>query len=200
MVKSGLKEAAIGAVGDVVRLKDGSTQCVDDIEIVELPEGEYVAVYNFEVADFHTYFVSDYDVLVHNKCKVNANNSDKIKNNVSTLQNGIPENPDTVRRFVSKSEFKSFKKNGFHYNPKDSRGGISTTSLIKPVNPDAIKKHTGALGADYFIDINTKNKKVSLKGKTKYGLPDWKIKSNVFWSDVITWKGEKINEYQNIFG
>ena len=36
-----------------------------------------------------------------------------------------------------------------------------------------------------FIDINTKNKKVSLKGKTKYGLPDWKIKSNVFWSDVI---------------
>ena len=55
--------------GDVVRLKDGSTQCVDDIEIVELPEGEYVAVYNFEVADFHTYFVSDYDVLVHNKCK-----------------------------------------------------------------------------------------------------------------------------------
>ena len=26
--------------GDVVWLKDGSTQCVDDIEIVELPEGE----------------------------------------------------------------------------------------------------------------------------------------------------------------
>ena len=38
-------------------------------EIVELPEGEYVAVYNFEVADFHTYFVSDFDVLVHNDCK-----------------------------------------------------------------------------------------------------------------------------------
>ena len=58
--------------GDVVWLKDGSTQCVDDIEIVELPEGEYVAVYNFEVADFHTYFVSDYDVLVHNKCKYDS--------------------------------------------------------------------------------------------------------------------------------
>ena len=55
--------------GDVVWLKDGSTQCVDDIEIVELPEGEYVAVYNFEVADFHTYFVSDFDVLVHNDCE-----------------------------------------------------------------------------------------------------------------------------------
>ena len=56
----------------MVRLKDGSTQCVDDIEMVELPEGEYVAVYNFEVADFHTYFVSDYDVLVHNKCTVDT--------------------------------------------------------------------------------------------------------------------------------
>ena len=56
----------------MVWLKDGSTQCVDDIEIVELPEGEYVAVYNFEVADFHTYFVSDYDVLVHNDCKDDA--------------------------------------------------------------------------------------------------------------------------------
>ena len=53
----------------MVWLKDGSTQCIDDIEIVELPEGEYVAVYNFEVADFHTYFVSDFDVLVHNNCK-----------------------------------------------------------------------------------------------------------------------------------
>ena len=53
----------------MIWLKDGSTQCVDDIEIVELPEGEYVAVYNFEVADFHTYFVFDYDVLVRNKCK-----------------------------------------------------------------------------------------------------------------------------------
>ena len=72
MVKSGLKEAAIGAVGDVVRLKDGSTQCVDDIEIVELPEGEYAAVYNFEVSDFHTYYVSDFDVLVHNDCKINS--------------------------------------------------------------------------------------------------------------------------------
>ena len=60
-------------------MKDGSTQCVDDIEIVELPEGEHVAVYNFEVADFRTYFVSDYDVLVHNQCK---------KKDIDVLQNG----------------------------------------------------------------------------------------------------------------
>ena len=73
--------------GDVVWLKDGSTQCVDDIEIVELPEGEYVAVYNFEVADFHTYFVSDYDVLVHNDCKNKLPKKAKPEKVVNELSN-----------------------------------------------------------------------------------------------------------------
>ena len=33
-------------------------------EILETP----VKTYNFEVADFHTYYVGTYNVLVHNKC------------------------------------------------------------------------------------------------------------------------------------
>lgn len=57
-------------VGDIVRLKDGSNLDIDKVEIVPLAENEYVKVYNFEVADWHTYFVSEFDVLVHNKCKV----------------------------------------------------------------------------------------------------------------------------------
>jgi hypothetical protein len=35
-------------------------------EILESP----VKVYNFEVADWHTYFVSDSHILVHNTCKI----------------------------------------------------------------------------------------------------------------------------------
>lgn len=31
---------------------------------------------------------------------------------------------DTVRRFMSKQEYKQFKKNGFKFNPNDTRGGI----------------------------------------------------------------------------
>ncbi len=62
---------------------------------------------------------------------------------------GIPNNPKKVRRFMSKQEYKQFKKKGFVYNPNDPRGGISTTSTkIAPINPDKIKKRTGALGAD----------------------------------------------------
>ena len=34
-------------------------------ELLEAP----IQVYNLEVADFHTYFVSDSAVLVHNKCQ-----------------------------------------------------------------------------------------------------------------------------------
>lgn len=36
---------------------------------------EAVTVYNFEVADYHTYYVGDEDVLVHNKC-ANQSGSD----------------------------------------------------------------------------------------------------------------------------
>lgn len=101
------------------------------------------------------------------------------------LINGIPKNPVTVRRFMSKKEYKKFKKNGFKFEDKDPRGGISTTSTsVKPQNPDYIKKETGALGADYYIDINTEGKKVELKGKTKGGLPDWKIKDDISPEDI----------------
>ncbi|MDC9612554.1 S-type pyocin domain-containing protein [Xenorhabdus khoisanae] len=104
----------------------------------------------------------------------------------SGLIDGIPRNPGTARRFMSKKEFKHFQDEGFVYNPEDSRGGISVTSVkVDPKNPDAIKRSTGALGADYYVDIDTTNKNVELKGKTKGGVMDWKIKDNVTNEDII---------------
>ena len=103
-----------------------------------------------------------------------------------TSKNGVSYNPKTVRRFMSKQEYKQFKKNGFTYDPNDSRGGISTTTTnVKPYNPDAIKNKTGALGADYYVDIDVSNKNVFYKGPTKSGLPDWKIKDNVDVTDIV---------------
>ena len=107
--------------------------------------------------------------------------------------NGVPQKPGVVRRFMSKAEFKEFNKNGFKFDPTDSRGGISSTSTsIKPKNPDAIKNSTGAFGADYYVDINTKEKNVELKGPTKGGIPDWKIK------DDVTWGTDDILEYGKV--
>ena len=51
---------------DQVLLSDGSCAIIESIEVETLSAPE--TTYNFEVADFHTYYVSDSKVLVHNKC------------------------------------------------------------------------------------------------------------------------------------
>ena len=52
--------------GDVLVLQDGGYTIVEKTqhEILETP----VTVYNFEVEDFHTYYVGANSVLVHNVC------------------------------------------------------------------------------------------------------------------------------------
>lgn len=97
---------------------------------------------------------------MHNTCIVESDST--------TLNHGIPNNPKTVRRFMLKQEYKQFKKNGFVFNPNGPRGGISSTSIkIRPGNPDMIKRSTGALGADYYVDIDVSNKNIFFKGITK---------------------------------
>ena len=52
--------------GDRLQLLNGEYVIIEQVqhEIFEAP----VTVYNFEVEDFHTYYVSDSAILVHNKC------------------------------------------------------------------------------------------------------------------------------------
>ena len=52
--------------GDILVLSNGEFVVVEWVqhEILESP----VKVYNFEVQDFHTYFVGKSDILVHNEC------------------------------------------------------------------------------------------------------------------------------------
>ena len=52
--------------GDKVLLSDGKYGIIVSVKIEELESPE--TTYNFEVADFHTYFVSESNVLVHNMC------------------------------------------------------------------------------------------------------------------------------------
>ena len=57
-------------VGDQVLLASGEKAAIENVtkEKLETP----VKVYNFEVADWHTYFVADIGVLVHNVCTAKA--------------------------------------------------------------------------------------------------------------------------------
>ena len=54
--------------GDILVMLNGEKVVLELVqhEILETP----VTTYNFEVADFHTYYVGTNNVLVHNKCKV----------------------------------------------------------------------------------------------------------------------------------
>ena len=51
-------------IGDVLYTADGDEAEVTDLELEKLAEP--ITVYNLEVEDFHTYFVGEYGVLVHN--------------------------------------------------------------------------------------------------------------------------------------
>lgn len=54
--------------GDILSLRNGDVAVVGAIwlELLVVP----TKVYNFEVEDFHTYYVGDNSVLVHNVCLV----------------------------------------------------------------------------------------------------------------------------------
>ena len=51
---------------DKLTLSDGSQVKIEKIEKEDLAKAE--TKYNFEVKDFHTYYVTENDVLVHNDC------------------------------------------------------------------------------------------------------------------------------------
>ena len=54
------------SVGDILHLSDGALVAILAIAIEKLTKPE--TTYNFEVADFHTYYVGESEVLVHNDC------------------------------------------------------------------------------------------------------------------------------------
>lgn len=67
----GWTEAAQLRAGDILVLVNGEYVVVEKIqhEILEAP----VAVYNFHVEDYHTYFVASSGILVHNVCATQNN-------------------------------------------------------------------------------------------------------------------------------
>ena len=84
----------IGAVdlraGDILVLQNGEYVIVELVqhEILEAP----IAVYNFEVEDFHTYYVGESSVLVHNMCARITNITkaeSKIWKNFQSAKNGL---------------------------------------------------------------------------------------------------------------
>lgn len=68
--------------GNNVALYDGGELLITNIEIVALT----TAVYNFEVEDFHTYYVSEQNVLVHNSSDCDVKPVKKVHGNSTNSQ------------------------------------------------------------------------------------------------------------------
>ena len=66
VVGYGFRYASELRIGDKVRSVSGDIYEVTSVEIEQLDEP--VKIYNFEVEDWHTYFVSESGILVHNMC------------------------------------------------------------------------------------------------------------------------------------
>lgn len=67
VVGKGFIEARKLKVSEKLLLSSRKEVIIEKVEVETLTEAE--TTYNFEVADFHTYYVSDSKVLVHNMCK-----------------------------------------------------------------------------------------------------------------------------------
>ena len=65
----GWKKAIELTTEDMLLSKPGEEIKIDSIKYESL--NHPVKVYNFEVADYHTYFVNEKEVLVHNRCLTN---------------------------------------------------------------------------------------------------------------------------------
>jgi hypothetical protein len=97
VVGKGWTEAGELQAGDQVKLYNGEEKAIIKVEIEELEES--IIVYNFEVEDWHTYFVGEARVFVHNaSCSGGAEQIDinvkpdvtnsKLKNIINDLYKG----------------------------------------------------------------------------------------------------------------
>ena len=140
---------------DVVYTKDWGTATVKSVNLLNLDEP--VEVFNFEVEDCHTYYVSNYYLLVHNAlCHELGKAGEKaanIEKNYATIDmNGTARIPDGFDSTMWVQEVKNVKTQSFTSQLKDdfiyaSQNKLKmelyvrqTTHITKPLQ-EAIKSY-----------------------------------------------------------
>ena len=76
-------------IGDTLVTAEGNEVEVTDIEIERLAEP--ITVYNLEVEDFHTYFVGECEVLVHNDCPGVSSGTIELEQRAKELNGNFSE-------------------------------------------------------------------------------------------------------------
>jgi hypothetical protein len=101
-------------VGDYTALYNDGALAITHIEIVAQP----ATVYNFEVEDFHTYYVSEQRVLVHNSnCNIGKKpHSNATSGNNAAAQKGQAKHKELDERVGQKEGWQNSKDASFRGN------------------------------------------------------------------------------------
>jgi len=91
---------------------------------------------------------------------------------------------EIARRFDSAGNIKQARKQGIQYDPARGNGIPTTSTDIEPVNPDAIRKMTGARSADQYIDVDITGKQV-LRRTTKSGNKEIVVQEDIRPEDIV---------------
>ncbi|AVH68152.1 polymorphic toxin-type HINT domain-containing protein [Nostoc sp. 'Peltigera membranacea cyanobiont' N6] len=140
----GWVEAKDLQVGSLLQTEDGR---VIDVDRVEKREGEF-KVYNFKVENWHTYFVSDLGVLVHN---ANCGSTDDMWDDLNEFNNpSYDPTPLTPggRRLTQHSDLDSLNRHGFSEPYSDVDNIID--------NPSRVTQQ--ADGANVYIQTTQNNR------------------------------------------
>ena len=153
---------------------DGGKEAITDVRVEWLEEP--VEVYNFEVADYHTYYVGDGDVLVHNTCSKASGSKDnllllEISQNISDEINDhhiIPKFRGKSKRYADFISARGINvddytitvgagKGGTHMNLLHGKGGWNQRWIeFIDNNPDATAKDiyqfAGKMMDDYGLN------------------------------------------------
>ena len=95
----GFVEARNLKTSDKLLLSNGKEAIIEKVEAEQLAEAE--TTYNFEVQDFHTYYVTEKAVLVHNVCKGDIYNS--VKDSPDYNPDFFPEQKTTYAKMTNSS-------------------------------------------------------------------------------------------------
>ncbi len=132
--------------GYILRTSDDSEISIDQIEIEYLTEP--VKVYNLRVEGFHTYFVSEKSVLVHNECEIikcNKPHTNGTEGHWETMEKQAEEmknSGDYSKIYLNKGISNEFP--GIKPNRRPDVWGVRTDGKIDifevPSKTDSIKK------------------------------------------------------------
>jgi hypothetical protein len=132
----GWVEAKDLVVGSLLQTADGR---VVDVDRLEKREGKF-EVYNFNVEGFHTYFVSEFGVLVHNADYVTIYKAtqpgmgEKLKNNGFHPEEFFDPDGDNLAYFAKERELAEIYEESY-------RDGILEVDIPKDVYDARIKRH-----------------------------------------------------------